>query len=68
MTPVLRYFKNSYRKKNTVKLFCTCGAPVMMLLMSVSEKQRTNISTDRSGMAPKCGTEIGVLIRYIPVP
>ncbi len=27
--------------------------PVMMLLTSVSEKQRTNISTDRSGMAPK---------------
>ncbi len=27
--------------------------PVMMLLPSVSEKQRTNISTDRSGMAPK---------------
>ncbi len=26
---------------------------VMMLLTSVSEKQRTNISTDRSGMAPK---------------
>ncbi len=27
--------------------------PVMMLLTSVSEKQRTDISTDRSGMAPK---------------
>ncbi len=27
--------------------------PVMMLLTSVSEKQRTNISTDRSGMALK---------------
>ncbi len=27
--------------------------PVMMLLTSVSDKQRTNISTDRSGMAPK---------------
>ncbi len=27
--------------------------PVVMLLTSVSEKQRTNISTDRSGMAPK---------------
>ncbi len=27
--------------------------PVIMLLTSVSEKQRTNISTDRSGMAPK---------------
>ncbi len=27
--------------------------PLMMLLTSVSEKQRTNISTDRSGMAPK---------------
>ncbi len=27
--------------------------PVMMLLTSVSEKQRTYISTDRSGMAPK---------------
>ncbi len=25
--------------------------PVMMLLTSVSEKQRTNISTDRSGMS-----------------
>ncbi len=30
-----------------------CVVPVMMLLTSVSEKQRTNISTDRSGMAPK---------------
>ncbi len=29
------------------------AVPVMMLLTSVSEKQRTNISTDRSGMAPK---------------
>ncbi len=38
--------------------------PVMMLLASVSEKQRTNISTDRSGMAPKWGTEICVLIRF----
>ncbi len=27
--------------------------PVMMLLASISEKQRSNISTDRSGMAPK---------------
>ncbi len=27
--------------------------PVVMLLTSVSEQQRTNISTDRSGMAPK---------------
>ncbi len=27
--------------------------PVMMLLTSISEKQRTNISTDRLGMAPK---------------
>ncbi len=27
--------------------------PVMMLLTSVSDKQRTNISTDCSGMAPK---------------
>ncbi len=26
---------------------------VIMLLTSVPEKQRTNISTDRSGMAPK---------------
>ncbi len=38
--------------------------PVMMLLLSVSEKQRTNISTDCSGMAPKWGTEIYVLIRF----
>ncbi len=38
--------------------------PVMMLLTSVSEKQRTNISTDRSGMAPKWGTDICVLIRF----
>ncbi len=30
------------------------AVPVMMMLLtSVSEKQRTNISTDRSGMAPK---------------
>ncbi len=29
------------------------AVPVMMLLMSVLEKQRTNISTDRFGMAPK---------------
>ncbi len=34
------------------------AVPVLMLLTSVSEKQRTNISTDRSGMAPKLGTEI----------
>ncbi len=34
------------------KLF-SCAVPVMMLLMSVLEKQRTNISTDRLGMAPK---------------
>jgi len=27
--------------------------PVMMMLTFVSEKQGTNISTDRSGMAPK---------------
>ncbi len=27
--------------------------PVMMLLTSVSEKQRINISTDHSGLAPK---------------
>ncbi len=38
--------------------------PVMMLLISVSEKQRTNISTDCSGMAPKWGIEICVLIRF----
>ncbi len=31
----------------------SCAVPVMMLLPSVSEKQRTNISTDRSGIAPK---------------
>ncbi len=46
---------------------------VMMLLTSVSEKQRRNILTDRSGMAQKRGTKICVLIRYIlvawvPVP
>ncbi len=29
------------------------AVPLMMLLTSVSEKQRTNISTDRSGQAPK---------------
>ncbi len=29
------------------------AVPVMMLLTSVSEKQRTNISTDHSDMAPK---------------
>ncbi len=33
--------------------YFSCVVPVMMLLTSVSEKQRTNISTDRSGMAPK---------------
>ncbi len=33
------------------KLFCTCG--VVMMLSSILEKQRTNISTNRSGMAPK---------------
>ncbi len=37
---------------------------VMMLLTSISEKQRSNISTDRLGMAPKWGTEICVLIRF----
>ncbi len=40
------------------------AVPVMMLLTSVSEKQRTNISTDCSGMAPKWGTDICVLIRF----
>ncbi len=29
------------------------AVPVMMLLTSVSEKQRTNVLTNRSGMAPK---------------
>ncbi len=29
------------------------AVPVMMLVMFVSEKQRTNILIDRSGMAPK---------------
>ncbi len=41
---------------------CSRVVPMMMLLTSVSEKQRANISTDRSGMAPKCGTETCVLI------
>ncbi len=31
--------------------YFSCAA--MMLLTSVSKKKRTNISTDRSGMAPK---------------
>ncbi len=31
---------------------CSRVVPMMMLLTSVSEKQRANISTDRSGMAP----------------
>ncbi len=33
--------------------YFACVVPVMILLTSVSEKQRANISTDRSGMAPK---------------
>ncbi len=43
------------------------AVPVMMLLTSVSEKQRTNISTDCSGMEPKWGTKICILIRYIGI-
>ncbi len=38
--------------------YFSCAVPVMMRLTSNSEKKRTNISTDRSGMAPKWGTEI----------
>ncbi len=33
--------------------YFACVVPVMMPLTSISEKQRTNISTDRLGMAPK---------------
>ncbi len=39
----------------------SCVVPVMMLLTSVSEKQRTNISTDRSGIAPKSAFWFGLV-------
>ncbi len=34
-----------------------------MLLASVSEKQRTNISTEYSGMAPKSASESVLVLR-----
>ncbi len=50
------YYKDLLLSELSSRAFSQSGnnfSPVMMLLASVSEKQRTNISTDHSGMAPK---------------